>query len=108
MAKSVFGTSRLDVAVPLRIVPPDIRTTNCKINVVTMYNTVEADKNSRVDTCTSLLSDSIHASRLRTVSYSVHTHNWLAEYPIFDLFLRLFQNTMSVAAIREYRRARCT
>ena len=71
MAKFVFGTSRLDVAVPVRFIPPDIRTTSCKINVVTMYNTVEADKISCVDTCAPLLSDTVHASQLRTVSYSV-------------------------------------
>lgn len=42
-----------------------------------MYSTVEADKISRVDTCASLLSGAIQASQLRTVSYSVQTHNWL-------------------------------
>jgi hypothetical protein len=77
MAKSVFGTSRLNVAVPLPFVPPKILTTNCKTNFVIMYSAIEADKTSRVDTYPSLLSDTVQASQLRTVSYSMQTHNWL-------------------------------
>jgi hypothetical protein len=108
MAKSVFGTSRLDLAIPSRSDSLDTCTINCKINVVILYTTIEADKISRVDTCASLLSDTVHASQLRTVSYSVQTHNWLKKCHTFDLFLRLCQDTMAIAAICEYRRARCT
>jgi hypothetical protein len=108
MAKSVFGTSRLDVTVPLPFVPPEILTTNCKTNVVIMYSAIEADKTSRVDTCPSLLSDTVQASQVRTVSYSIQTHNWLKKCHTFDLFLQVLQDTMSIAAIREHRRARCT